>query len=65
MSKYRGLKPLAAALMLSSGLALVGCDNQSGEGAQRSAPKVEVVTISSQPVNITTELGAYCGLSHC
>lgn len=56
MSKYRGLKPLAAALMLSSSLALVGCDNQSGDGAQRAAPKVEVVTISSQPVNITTEL---------
>ncbi|GKX56970.1 MexE family multidrug efflux RND transporter periplasmic adaptor subunit [Leminorella grimontii] len=56
MSKYRGLKPLAAALMLSSSLALVGCDNQSGDGAQRAAPKVEVVTIASQPVNITTEL---------
>ncbi|AKJ41701.1 efflux RND transporter periplasmic adaptor subunit [Pragia fontium] len=56
MSRNRGVMPLAAVLMLSSGLVLVGCDNKSNEGAQRAAPEVEVVTVKTQPVNITTEL---------
>ena len=56
MSRSRGVMPLAAVLMLSSGLVLVGCDNKSGEGAERPAPEVEVVTVKTQPFNITTEL---------
>lgn len=56
MSKNRGVMPLAAVLMLSSGLILTGCDNKPGQSAQNAAPEVEVVTIKAQPINITTEL---------
>lgn len=56
MSRNRGVMPLAAVLMLSSGLVLVGCDNKPGQSAQNAAPEVEVVTIKAQPINITTEL---------
>lgn len=56
MSRNRGVMPLAAVLMLTGGLVLVGCDNNSGKGAEPPAPEVEVVTVKTQPLNITTEL---------
>lgn len=56
MSRNRGVMPLAAVLMLSSGLVLVGCDNKSDAGAQHAAPEVEFVKVKTQPINITTEL---------
>lgn len=56
MSRNRGVMPLAVVLILTSGLVLVGCDNNSGEGAERPAPEVEVVTVKAQPFNIATEL---------
>nr|WP_113864751.1 efflux RND transporter periplasmic adaptor subunit [Brenneria salicis]NMN92332.1 membrane fusion protein (multidrug efflux system) [Brenneria salicis ATCC 15712 = DSM 30166]RBP67672.1 membrane fusion protein (multidrug efflux system) [Brenneria salicis ATCC 15712 = DSM 30166]RLM32357.1 efflux transporter periplasmic adaptor subunit [Brenneria salicis ATCC 15712 = DSM 30166] len=58
MNKNRGLKPLAAVLMLSGGLILAGCDdsgNQQGEGSQQ-APEVGIVTLKTQPLNVTTDL---------
>ncbi|WP_159567097.1 efflux RND transporter periplasmic adaptor subunit [Budvicia diplopodorum] len=56
MSRNRGVMPLAAVLMLSSSLVLVGCNDQSGEGAKHPALEVDVVTVKTQPLNITTEL---------
>lgn len=59
MNKNRGLTPLAAVLMLSGGLILAGCDNNSDKqqaGAQQSAPEVGIVTLKAQPFNVTTDL---------
>lgn len=59
MNKNRGLKPLAAVLMLSGGLILAGCDdsgNQQAEGSQQQAPEVGIVTLKTQPLNVTTDL---------
>ncbi|KAA9000043.1 efflux RND transporter periplasmic adaptor subunit [Affinibrenneria salicis] len=57
MNKNRGLKPLAAVLMLSGGLFLTGCDNKEAQqGGQQQAPEVGIVTLKIQSLNITTEL---------
>ncbi|MEI7062706.1 efflux RND transporter periplasmic adaptor subunit [Dickeya chrysanthemi] len=58
MNKNRRLTPLVTMLMLSGGLVLAGCDNQSSQGAahQGGAPEVGIVTIKSQTLNIITEL---------
>ncbi|WP_318374439.1 multidrug efflux RND transporter periplasmic adaptor subunit AcrA [Enterobacter sp.] len=57
MNKNRGLTPLAVVLMLSGSLALTGCDDkpaqQQGAG---QAPEVGIVTLKSEPLQITTEL---------
>ncbi|MEE3660654.1 efflux RND transporter periplasmic adaptor subunit [Brenneria sp. g21c3] len=58
MNKNRGLTPLAAVLMLSGGLILAGCDNSDKQqaGAQQAAPEVGIVTLKTQPFNVTTDL---------
>lgn len=57
MNKNRGIKPLAAFLMLSGSVALVGCDdNKSQQAASQQAPEVGVLTLKSEPLKITTEL---------
>ncbi len=57
MNKNRGLTPLAVVLMLSGSLALTGCDDkQAQQGAQQAPPEVGVVTLKSEPLQITTEL---------
>ncbi|MFZ4834079.1 efflux RND transporter periplasmic adaptor subunit [Rouxiella sp. Mn2063] len=56
MNRNRGLTPLAVVLMLSGTLALTGCDNQSSQQGAPKAPEVGVVTLKTQPLNITTEL---------
>jgi len=57
MNKNRGFTPLAVVLMLSGSLALTGCDDkpaqQQGAG---QAPEVGIVTLKSEPLQITTEL---------
>ena len=57
MNKNRGFTPLAVVLMLSGSLALTGCDDkpaqQQGSG---QAPEVGIVTLKSEPLQITTEL---------
>ncbi|ECI5745847.1 multidrug efflux RND transporter periplasmic adaptor subunit AcrA [Salmonella enterica subsp. enterica] len=56
MNKNRGLTPLAVVLMLSGSLALTGCDdNQDQQGGQQM-PEVGVVTLKTEPLQITTEL---------
>ncbi|VYT83216.1 multidrug efflux RND transporter periplasmic adaptor subunit AcrA [Metakosakonia massiliensis] len=58
MNKNRGLTPLAVVLMLSGSLALTGCDDKPAQqqGAAGQAPEVGVVTLKSEPLQITTEL---------
>ncbi|MBW1253254.1 efflux RND transporter periplasmic adaptor subunit [Pantoea allii] len=58
MTKFRGLTPLAAVLMLSGSFVLTGCDgNKSDQAAQQQQPpEVGVVTVKSEPLNISTEL---------
>ncbi len=58
MNKNRGLTPLAVVLMLSGSLALTGCDDKETrqQGAHQQAPEVGVVTLKSEPLQITTEL---------
>jgi len=58
MNKNRGFTPLAVVLMLSGSLALTGCDDKSAQqqGAGQQAPEVGIVTLKSEPLQITTEL---------
>ncbi|VDZ51779.1 Acriflavine resistance protein A precursor [Serratia odorifera] len=58
MNKNRGLTPLAAVLMLSGSLVLTGCNDKEAQqqGAQQPAPEVGVVTLKTEPLNITTDL---------
>ncbi|ELM3739890.1 efflux RND transporter periplasmic adaptor subunit [Yersinia ruckeri] len=58
MSKNRGVMPLAAILVLSGSLVLIGCnDKDAPQGAHaQQAPEVGIVTLKAQPLNITTEL---------
>lgn len=59
MTKFRGLTPLAAVLMLSGSFVLTGCDgNKSDQAAQQQQqpPEVGVVTVKSEPLKISTEL---------
>lgn len=55
MNKNRGFSPLAVVLMLSGSFALTGCnDEKQQQGAQ--ATPVSVVTLKSEPIQMTTEL---------
>ena len=58
MNKNRGLTPLAAVLMLSGSLVLTGCNDQGTQqqSAAAQSPEVGVVTLKSQPLNMTTDL---------
>ncbi|PWW08208.1 efflux RND transporter periplasmic adaptor subunit [Mangrovibacter plantisponsor] len=56
MNKNRGLTPLAMVLMLSGSLALTGCDNKQDQQQAAGAPAVGVVTLKTEPLQITTEL---------
>lgn len=57
MNKNRGLTPLAAVMMLSGSLVLMGCDEQQAQqGGAPQDPVVEVVTLKTQPLEITTDL---------
>ena len=55
MNKNRGLTPLAVVLMLSGSLALTGCDDKEAK-QQNQLPEVGVVTLKTEPLQITTEL---------
>ncbi|EIP3422023.1 multidrug efflux RND transporter periplasmic adaptor subunit AcrA [Salmonella enterica] len=56
MNKNRGLTPLAVVLMLSGSLALTGCDDKQDQQGGQQMPKVGVVTLKTEPLQITTEL---------
>jgi membrane fusion protein (multidrug efflux system) len=56
MNKYRGLTPLAVVLMLSGSLALTGCNDKEAQQGAPHAPQVGVVTLKTEPLNVTTEL---------
>ena len=56
MNKNRGLTPLAIVLMLSGGLALTGCDDKQAPQQAPLMPEVGVVTLKSEPLQITTDL---------
>lgn len=56
MNKNRGFSPLAVVLMLSGGLALTGCDDQQAQEQGGQVPEVGIVTLKSEPLQITTEL---------
>jgi len=56
MNKNRGFTPLAAVLMLSGSLALTGCDDKPAQQGAGQAPEVGIVTLKSEPLQITTEL---------
>ena len=56
MNKNRGLTPLAVVLMLSGSLALTGCDDKQAQQGAQQVPEVGVVTLKSEPLQITTEL---------
>jgi membrane fusion protein (multidrug efflux system) len=56
MNKNRGLTPLAVVLMLSGSLALTGCDEKQAQQGAHQTPEVGVVTLKSEPLQITTEL---------
>ncbi|CHK29684.1 TPA: multidrug efflux RND transporter periplasmic adaptor subunit AcrA [Salmonella enterica] len=56
MNKNRGLTPLAVVLMLSGGLALTGCDDKQDQQGGQQMPEVGVVTLKTEPLQITTEL---------
>ncbi|ECO9553156.1 multidrug efflux RND transporter periplasmic adaptor subunit AcrA [Salmonella enterica] len=56
MNKNRGLTPLAVVLMLSGSLALTGCDDKQDQQGGQQMPEVRVVTLKTEPLQITTEL---------
>lgn len=56
MNKNRGFTPLAAVLMLSGSLALTGCNEKESQKSAPQAPDVGVVTLKSEPLQITNEL---------
>ena len=56
MNKNRGFTPLAAVLMLSGSLALTGCNEKDSQKSPPPAPEVGVVTLKSEPLQITNEL---------
>ncbi|EKR9892371.1 multidrug efflux RND transporter periplasmic adaptor subunit AcrA [Salmonella enterica] len=56
MNKNRGLTPLAVVLMLSGSLALTGCDDKQDQQGGQQRPEVGVVTLKTEPLQITTEL---------
>ncbi|ENN6992530.1 multidrug efflux RND transporter periplasmic adaptor subunit AcrA [Salmonella enterica] len=56
MNKNRGLTPLAVVLMLSGSLALTGCDDKQDHQGGQQMPEVGVVTLKTEPLQITTEL---------
>ncbi|HFZ8993863.1 TPA: multidrug efflux RND transporter periplasmic adaptor subunit AcrA [Citrobacter freundii] len=56
MNKNRGFTPLAVVLMLSGSLALTGCDDKEAQQAGQQMPEVGVVTLKTEPLQITTEL---------
>lgn len=56
MNKNRGLTPLAVVLMLSGSLALTGCDDKQHQQGGQQMPEVGVVTLKTEPLQITTEL---------
>lgn len=56
MNKNRGLTPLAVVLMLSGSLALTGCDDKQDKQGGQQMPEVGVVTLKTEPLQITTEL---------
>lgn len=56
MNKNRGLTPLAVVLMLSGSLALTGCDDKQDQQDGQQMPEVGVVTLKTEPLQITTEL---------
>lgn len=56
MYKNRGLTPLAVVLMLSGSLALTGCDDKQDQQGGQQMPEVGVVTLKTEPLQITTEL---------
>ena len=56
MNKNRGFTPLAAVLMLSGSLALTGCNEKENQQSAPPAPNVGVVTLKSEPLQITNEL---------
>lgn len=56
MNKNRGLTPLAVVLMLSGSLALTGCDDKQAQQGAPQTPEVGVVTLKTEPLQITTEL---------
>ncbi|EAT5999724.1 multidrug efflux RND transporter periplasmic adaptor subunit AcrA [Salmonella enterica subsp. enterica serovar Dublin] len=56
MNKNRWLTPLAVVLMLSGSLALTGCDDKQDQQGGQQMPEVGVVTLKTEPLQITTEL---------
>ncbi|EAA1657010.1 multidrug efflux RND transporter periplasmic adaptor subunit AcrA [Salmonella enterica subsp. enterica serovar Newport] len=56
MNKNRGLTPLAVVLMLSGSLALTGCDDKQDQQGGQQMTEVGVVTLKTEPLQITTEL---------
>lgn len=56
MNKNRGFTPLAVVLMLSGSLALTGCDDKQAQQGGQQMPEVGVVTLKTEPLQITTEL---------
>ena len=56
MNKNRGLTPLAVVLMLSGSIALTGCNDKEAQQGAPHAPQVGVVTLKTEPLNVTTEL---------
>ncbi|EJI4565525.1 multidrug efflux RND transporter periplasmic adaptor subunit AcrA [Salmonella enterica] len=56
MNKNRWLTPLAVVLMLSGSLALTGCDDKQNQQGGQQMPEVGVVTLKTEPLQITTEL---------
>ncbi|MBB1200415.1 multidrug efflux RND transporter periplasmic adaptor subunit AcrA [Enterobacteriaceae bacterium 89] len=56
MNKNRGLTPLAVVLMLAGGVALTGCDDKQAQQGAAHTPEVGVVTLKTEPLQITTEL---------
>jgi len=56
MNKNRGLTPLAIVLMLSGSLALTGCDEKQAQQGAQQVPEVGVVTLKTEPLQMTTEL---------
>ena len=55
MNKNRVITPLAGVLMLSGSVALTGCDDKEAK-QQQQVPEVGVVTLKTEPLQITTEL---------
>ena len=59
MNKNRGLTPLAVVLMLSGSLALTGCDDKQAQQGGLQMPAVGVVTVKTEPLQITGRTSAY------